>query len=77
MPAITLADAEAKLALWLAAEESLATSQSYTIDVDGSSRTLTRADLKEVGNRITYWNNWILRLNRTASGRSTSRYIRN
>ncbi len=38
MPAITLADAEAKLALWLAAEESLATSQSYSIDVDGSSR---------------------------------------
>jgi len=77
MPGISLADAEAKLALWLAAEEKVASGQSYTIDVDGSSRTLTRADLKEVGNRITYWNNWVLRLNRTASGRSSSRYIRN
>ena len=77
MAGISLAQAEAKLAIWLAAEESLATSQSYTITTDGSSRTLTRADLVEVGKRVTYWNNMVTRLSASAAGRSRSRYLVN
>ena len=77
MAGITLAQAEAKLALWLQAEETLATSQSYTISTDGSSRTLTRADLKEVGERVSYWNSKVQQLAAQASGRSRSRYLVN
>ena len=77
MPPITLAQAKAKLAAWMAAEETLATSQSYTITTDGSSRTLTRSDLGEVAKRITYWNNMVVRLGRAGSGRSRARYLVN
>lgn len=77
MAGITLADAEAKLTLWLAAEEVLATSQSYTISTDGSSRTLTRADLAEIAKRIDYWNSKVQQLTRSAAGRGRSRYLVN
>lgn len=77
MAGISLAQAEAKLALWLAAEETLATSQSYTITTDGSSRTLTRADLVEVGKRVTYWNNMVANLSSRSAGRSRTRYLVN
>jgi Family of unknown function (DUF6148) len=77
MAGITLAQAEAKLAAWMLAEETLATSQSYTITTDGSSRTLTRADLGEVGKRITYWNNKVISLSNASAGRSRSRYLVN
>lgn len=36
MAGITVERAQAMLDLWLAAEEALATSQSYTIQTDGS-----------------------------------------
>ena len=55
MAGISRAIAEQRLTLWLEAEASLASSQSYTIQTDGSSRTLTRANLQEVAERITYW----------------------
>lgn len=77
MAGITLADAEAKLALWMAAEERLAVSQSYSIDVDGSRRELTRADLREVAARISFWDGKVAQLRRRASGRSNTRYIVN
>lgn len=77
MAGITLVQAQAKLDLWLAAEESLATSQSYEITVEGNTRKLTRADLGEVATRIEYWNNKVIGLTRAASGRSRSRTIVN
>lgn len=40
-----------KLNTWLAAEESIATGQSYQI----GSRMLTRADLEAVREEIEYW----------------------
>ena len=40
-----------KLETWLAAEESIATGQSYQI----GTRTLTRADLKQVREEMEYW----------------------
>lgn len=77
MAGITLAQAEAKLTVWLAAEEALATSQSYEIEVEGNRRQLTRADLAEVGKRVTYWNNMVQRLTGIAGGTSRARTIVN
>lgn len=77
MAGITLADAEAKLALWMAAEEKVAAGQSYTIEVDGSRRELQRADLGMIGKRIEYWNGLVARLSRRAAGRSNTRYVVN
>ena len=75
--AISLETARAKLERWLAAEEALATSQEYEIDVDGSRRMLKRADLAEVGKRISYWANKVQQLEASAGGRSRSRYLVN
>lgn len=77
MAGITLAIAEAKLAVWLAAEEALATSQSYEIEVEGNRRQLSRADLAQVAKRIDYWNGWVVRLGGLATGRSRTRTIIN
>lgn len=77
MAGITLAIAEAKLAVWLAAEEALATSQSYEIEVEGNRRQLTRSDLGQVAKRIDYWNSVVNRLTNQALGRSRTRTIIN
>ncbi len=77
MAGITLAQAEAKLAMWLAAEEAIATGQAYEIEVEGNRRKLTRADLGQVRNSITYWNNKVVALTRAASGTSRIRNIVN
>ena len=42
---------ETKLNTWLAAEEAVATGQSYQI----GSRMLTRANLKEIREEMEYW----------------------
>jgi hypothetical protein len=60
--AITLAQAEAKLALWMEAEEKVASGQSYQI----GARALRRADLNMIAERITYWESKVEQL--TASG---------
>lgn len=65
MAGITLAQAEAKLALWMDAEANLAASQSYEIETGNGRRKLTRADLAEVRTTIEYWNRWCIRLDRT------------
>lgn len=75
MPGITLEMAQAKLALWLEAESALAGNQSYTIAADGSSRTLTRADLADVAKRIDYWNGKVKTLEARSFGRSRTRYM--
>ena len=53
MAGITLEVAKKHLETWLEAEEMIAAGQSYKI----GSRTLTRANLTEIGNRIKYWDN--------------------
>jgi hypothetical protein len=63
----TLADAQAQLAAWEAASLALAKSQSYTISVEGSQRTLTRADGAEVREMIAYWTRRVAEL--AAGGR--------
>lgn len=58
--AITLAQAEAKVTLWMAAEDAVATGQSYSI----GTRSLVRADLKEIRETIDYWEGKVQRLTR-------------
>jgi hypothetical protein len=48
---ISYETAKAKLQMWLDCEDAIATGQSYTI----GSRSLTRANLKDVHDAIAYW----------------------
>jgi uncharacterized protein DUF6148 len=77
MAGITLAQAEAKLTVWMAAEEALATSQSYEIEVGGDRRQLRRSDLAEVAKRVIYWNGKVQQLTAASRGRSRTRTIIN
>lgn len=67
MSGITLANAEAQLALWLAADAAVASNQSYSINTGGSARQLTRADAAEIRSNIEYWDNWCRRLSGTSA----------
>ncbi len=51
MAGITLTQAEEQLAAWLAADTAVAGGQSYTI----GSRSLTRANAREIRENIEYW----------------------
>ncbi len=75
MAGITLEVAQARLELWLAAEEAVAVAgQSYSIDTGGTRRTLTRADLPEIRKSIDYWQKQVSRLSRGVPGPSV-RYV--
>lgn len=52
---ITLEQAQANLNAWVACSTAVAGNQSYTIQVDGSSRTFTRTDAQYVLKMIDYW----------------------
>ena len=71
MAGITLAQAEAQLALYLAAEAAVLTGQSYTI----AGRTLTRADLGAIQKGIDLWNSRAVTLGSAAGGFSRARTI--
>ena len=58
MSAVTLAQAQAQLALWMAADASVAASQEYRI----GDRTLKRADAAHILDRIKYWSGEVDRL---------------
>jgi hypothetical protein len=60
MAGITLKQAEAKLAEWLAADTAVASGQSYTI----AGRSLNRANSAEIRNNITYWDEKVQKLTR-------------
>ena len=66
---ITLEEAEENLRIWLEAERAVATGQSYKI----GSRSLTRADLSDITQRIAFWRNEVEKLK---SGRTGSRVMR-
>lgn len=68
MPGITLAQAEQRLADYMAAEEKVLEGQSYTI----AGRSLTRANLREIREGIDYWTGKVSTL---ASGRGRSRVM--
>jgi hypothetical protein len=60
MAGITLAQAEAKLTLWLAADDAVASNQSYDI----AGRSYTRADAETISKNIDKWNRIVQRLSR-------------
>ncbi len=69
MAGITLAQAEAQLALWLAASAAVASGQSYSI----KDRSLSRVDASEIRQQIEYWDQWVRQL--TPRSRRRTRYV--
>jgi hypothetical protein len=51
MAGITLAEAEAKLAIWMEADDKVASGQSYSI----GGRSLSRADAEKIQGNIKFW----------------------
>jgi len=72
MAGIALQEAQKHLDLWLKAEEGIATSQSYTI----GTRSLTRANLKEVREHIKFWQNKVAELENIAANKGRNRVYR-
>ena len=66
--------AQAKLAIWLEADDALATGQEYSIDLSGTRRTLTRVDAGIVHKNIIYWQT---RVNRLSGSGSAAPRVRN
>lgn len=64
MAGITIAQAQAQLALWIAADTAVASGQSYSI----GGRSLTRANAAEITNKIEFWENKLNMLSRSSSG---------
>jgi hypothetical protein len=74
MAGITLAQAEATLAEYQAAETKALAGQSYSINTGSGSRTLTRANLKDIREGITYWHGMVQKLS-PVSARRRVRYV--
>lgn len=68
---ITLAQAEAQLALYLAAEEKALAGQSYEI----AGRRLTRANLAEIQTGISTWDARVKQLAARAGGYGRGRTV--
>ena len=69
---ITLKEARKHLADWMEAELQVTTGQSYTI----GSRTLTRANLTQIGKRIDYWSGKVAELENAARHGGRNRAFR-
>jgi len=65
---ITLAQAQAALANWLAADVAVARNQRYRIDTGAGYRELFRADAVEIRNNIQYWDAKVKALTPAAAG---------
>lgn len=62
---VTLEEAQENLRMWLDAEKAVATGQSYKI----GTRSLTRANLSDIKERIAFWRNEVANLeNNTGDG---------
>jgi len=64
MAGITLEQAQAKLDLWMAADDAIANGQAYTI----GGRSLTRADADIIDRKIEKWDKRVKQLSRQATG---------
>lgn len=69
MAAITLVEAQAQLAAWLAASRAVAAAQSYEIEAaNGSRRKLSRADAAEIREQVAYWSRKVSELTPASAG---------
>lgn len=66
---VTIDEAKENLRLWLDAEKAVATGQSYKI----GTRSLTRANLSDIVERISFWRSEIAKLE---NGRKGARVLR-
>jgi 7-keto-8-aminopelargonate synthetase-like enzyme len=73
MAGITLAQAEARLADYLAAEEAVLSGQSYRLNTGSVDRMVTRADLAAIQQGITIWDQRAKQLGSSATGRMVRR----
>lgn len=73
MAGITLAQAEAKLTLWMSANDAVARNQAFSV----GGRSLTRANLGEIQNQIEFWDAKVKSLSASGNRRSRVRYITN
>jgi hypothetical protein len=64
MAGITLAQAEAKLTLWMDANDAVASGQQYTI----GSRSLSRVNAEEIREQIQFWDAKVKELSRGTTG---------
>lgn len=67
---ITLAEAQAKLITWMAADDAVALKQSYSIE----GRSLTLADAALINRNVDYWRKVVARKSSAAAGRSRLYY---
>jgi len=65
---MTTETATAHLDVWLAADLAVSQGQSYSINVAGSTRQLSRADTAEIRKNIDYWEAKIARLTHGRKG---------
>ncbi len=72
MAGITLKIAKKHLNAWLEAELEVTTNQSYTI----GSRSLTRADLSDIREQITFWEGKVAALENLEKRGGRNRIIR-
>lgn len=70
MAGITLSQAQARLDSWLAADEAVASGQSYSI----GGRSFTRADAATIRSNIEFWERKVNQLSRGGSGGARVRY---
>jgi hypothetical protein len=59
MAGITLTEAQAQLTAWMAASTAVASGQAYSMSSGAGSRSLTRADAKEIRENIRFWNDMV------------------
>ncbi len=64
MAAWTLAQAQAKVVEWMAAESKVAEGQAYSI----AGRMMTRADLREIREQIKFWAGEVAKLEKSSTG---------
>jgi len=64
MADVTLAEANAHLAVWMAADLAVAQGQSYSI----ADRQLTRTNSAEIRKNVDYWRSMVSRLSSTSGG---------
>lgn len=76
MSGITLAQAQARLTVYMDAEAAVLQGQSYSITTGGNVRQLTRANLAEIRSGIDYWSNKAAALESRASGRGRAVTVR-